>query len=754
MKLRTALLPIAGALLVMSPGAAAGQSPPERTALARFRDSLRTIVDTGALRALERTQQAVAKAHPSDAMSQVRLGFVQLRRGEVLGDRGRFSNASSTFGHAIALHPDWPVAFTGRGLARLNLADNETVARKLAPSFIFGDPVDDVALDFARGAELDPSYTDGLVQVTAIALRYRHDAQLRAALYALRAVSAKPVSRNVDVKLARTRMELAIGIPDSAAAVAAALLRASPDNPAGLMEAGRAALQLMPNGGSVGGRDMPGAEQWYRGIALADPATAQFYRADLLFVLPDSVLRQFDAATGAARAELLQRFFEVHDPGSMGSATERLAEHYRRLDRARGSFVIHADVYCGDIAIPFYPTGRELDERGIVWVLHGAPTNRTYLNFTGGPKNESWQYQRPDGSEFLFHFVKTDEAVGYRRVASLMDILAMSKAAQATGQSNMKEKTARGEAIETYGAAWTASVAQDILYSRENTSPTYAKMLSEGKKGAVALQAAERAIGDSSIAHGETSTLKFELPLDAAVEAIAVGTDAGGTTLQVAFAIPGSSLYAPPGSSPVVYPVRMRLRVVRGDQVIANIDTLRNFVTRQPVPIDGILYGRLPLRVTAGEYQVFVVLETRGRGVVLPPQNIRIAAGTSPTIDLSDLALGARSVFLPWRTARGDSVWMNPLHEFRAREPMQLYFDVIGVPPGKPYKASLAIFKPGETRAQLQIGFNATATTAPDPVHREVDLGRLGAGPYVLQVTVTTPGGESVVRRREFTVIK
>src|ERR1019366_988425 len=101
----------------------------------------------------------------------------------------------------------------------------------------------------------------------------------------------------------------------------------------------------------------------------------------------------------------------------MGTAAERLAEHYRRLDRARSNFMIHTNVYCADVAIPFIPTGHEVDERGLVWVLHGPPTNRTYLNLTGGPKNESWQYRRPDGGEFLFHFVKTDDAVGYRRVA-------------------------------------------------------------------------------------------------------------------------------------------------------------------------------------------------------------------------------------------------------------------------------------------------------------------------------------------------
>lgn len=719
------------------------QAPAERAAVTRFRDSLRTITDTGVLRGLERTQQAAVKAHSSDAMSLVRLGFVQLRRGEVVAERGRFSNAEGNFDRAAALHPDWPIAFAGRGLAQLNLADNETVARVLVPSFISGDPVGDAAADFAHSGELDSLYTEGLLQVADIALRYRHSAQLRAALLALRQVAARPVSRNADVRLARVRIELVIGLPDSAAAVVTKLLAEEPDNPAVLMEAGRAALIR---------HDPRGAETWYRGLALADSAVARYYRADLVLVLPDSAVRRFDATVGEARAQVLRQLFEVDDPGSMGTAAERLAEHYRRLDRARSNFMIHTNVYCADVAIPFIPTGHEVDERGLVWVLHGPPTNRTYLNLTGGPKNESWQYRRPDGGEFLFHFVKTDDAVGYRRVASLMDILALSKPAQATGQGNMKEKTAKGEAIETYGAGWTAQTAQDILYSRENTSPTYARMLSVGKNGAAALQAAERATGDSSIAHGETATLSYELPLEAQVDALAIGTE--GTTLQVAFGIPGSSLYAPPTDGQVVYPVRMRVRVVRGAEVVTNVDTLRNFVARQPVPDDGVLFGRLPLHVAPGEYQVFVALETAARGVVLAPQLVRIASATSATIDLSDLALGARSVRLPWRTAAGDTAWVNPMHEFKSREPMQLYFEVVGVPAGGAYKASLAIFRSGDPRPQVQLGFNATAAGSPDAVHREIDLGKLGAGSYQLQVTVSTATGQTAVRRREFTVVK
>jgi hypothetical protein len=189
-------------------------------------------------------------------------------------------------------------------------------------------------------------------------------------------------------------------------------------------------------------------------------------------------------------------------------------------------------------------------------------------------------------------------------------------------------------------------------------------------------------------------------------------------------------------------------------RVVSAIDTTRHFVASEPVPLDGTLFGRLPVRVPAGNYSVRIALSTPSRGVMGPRQVVRVADGATHTIDLSDLALGARSVRLPWRTPRGDSVWMNPARTFRIGEPMQLYFEVLGLQTGTPYTASLAVFRSGEAKPQLQLGFNVTASGSPDPVSRAVDLGRLSPGTYEMQVTASTASGLRVVRRGEFTVIK
>ena len=64
--------------LLMLMGAAhplAGQSPEDRAALEKFRDSLRAVEDTSALVKLEASLITVAKADRDNAMNHLRLGF-------------------------------------------------------------------------------------------------------------------------------------------------------------------------------------------------------------------------------------------------------------------------------------------------------------------------------------------------------------------------------------------------------------------------------------------------------------------------------------------------------------------------------------------------------------------------------------------------------------------------------------------------------------------------------------------------------
>jgi GWxTD domain-containing protein len=500
-----------------------------------------------------------------------------------------------------------------------------------------------------------------------------------------------------------------------------------------------------------------GVQPWYRGLSIADSATLALYRSDLALVMSDSALRVFDAARGEQHVAVARKFWDSRDPEALNGSADRLREHYRRITYAHRHYPLVPPGHQYDSLIGFAPTGSRFDDRGRIYVRHGEPDARTSLTMAGIPPNESWIYHRPHG-DLLFNFAQPDSAQGFRMYESLFDILGLGAAARATGQADVRARLDSGAPVVTYGAAWTAQAAEELLYSREKLSPVYGRILSAGKQGATALQQSERAAGRESIRIGlqtDSWSLRYELPLTANLDVVAVGSDSVGTELQVVFAIPGTSLYARPIPGLVVYPIRMRVAVRNAaGQVVVAVDTLRNFVAEHPVPLDGRLLGRLPVHVPPGAYTVRVALETPSRGLVTQPEPVQVAALSAPALEISDLALGARSVPLPWLVGAADTAWVSPLHSFRAGEPMQVFFDVGGVNAGASYRVQLAVMRAGRRDAQMQIGFTAVATGTPDLFHREIGLGRLAAGSYLLQVTVSTSAGDKAVRQRAFVVTR
>lgn len=735
-------------LIALAPALVAAQRPSDRDAVFRLRDSLRSSADSTRLAAFESSTIDSARKNRDDPLIHLRLGFVGLRLAEITGGAGHFRDAEGEFEWATGLQPKWPLGWYGLGNAELLEADLYPAAMRGLFAALGRDVFDAPAHDLAHSALVDSTFVYGVLELGDDALQLGLASHLTTALMALREVGKAPAGRNPSVLLVRGRIEREVGDVDSAIAAFQALLDRNRFNATALLEIARTKLAA----GRIGG-----VEQWYLGLSLADSAPAMMYRRDLALVMSDSALRAFDAARGEARVTVARRFWDTRDPDAFNGSAERLREHYRRIEVAHRDYPLIPHGHRYDTLKAFDPTGSMFDDRGRIYVRHGDPDDRTSFTMTGIPPNETWLYRRPDG-DLLFNFAQPDSAQGFRMYESLLDVVGLGTAAQRTGQGDVRARLEGGNVLATYGAGWTAQAAQEMLYSRQKLSPIYAKMLSAGERGARDVQLAERAAGRKSIAIGlQTDTWKFgyELPMSADVDVVAVGSDPAGNQLQVVFAIPGSSLYAPPSTGTVVYPIRMRVAVrnAAGD-VVRSIDTLRHFAASAPIPETGNLLGRLPIDLPPGNYTVRVALETESRGLVTKPQQVHVAALTTAAIELSDLALGARTVPLPWRTGPADTAWINPLHRFRASEPMQLFFEVGGLAPGTAYRVQYAVLRVGRTDPLIQFGGNAVAAEMPDRVHRVIDIGRLGGGDYVLRVTASTATGTKVVRQRNFTVVK
>jgi hypothetical protein len=158
-----------------------------------------------------------------------------------------------------------------------------------------------------------------------------------------------------------------------------------------------------------------------------------------------------------------------------------------------------------------------------------------------------------------------------------------------------------------------------------------------------------------------------------------------------------------------------------------------------------------------------MAIQTDDGGLVTARDTIRVASPLGPDAGLSDLALGVRSIRLPWQLPSGDTAWMNPTLRFPRDEPMQLYFEVTGMSPKTPYTIELAVKKPasrsifkrlfGGSGTELRLAFPQRAQGGVDRVARVLDLRRIAPGAYYLEVIVRTEDGYEISRQRPFEVV-
>jgi GWxTD domain-containing protein len=732
------LAPLAVALMAaaLAPPAQA-QAPDQRADLERWRDSLAGTSDSVSLLAVERHTIDLAKSDRGNAYVHLKLGFLSLRLGD-LGGQSHFDDAASEFQWAIDLQPTWPYAWYGMGLAEFGVGDSQISFITGLKTMLGKDALTRSALAFAKSAEVDPSFSRGLVELSNTALRQRVNIKLGVALEALRRAAATAAAQEPEVLLARGRVEREVGDGDSALAAFRGYLDRGANRSLGQLEIARTLFLL--------GR-FDGVQPYYEGAASDDSTTVAGYRTDLATIASDSVLREFDHQTGALRVAYLKEFWTTRDRAELRADGERLREHYRRLFYARKNFRLISLNRHYDIVERYRSGSRDFDDRGVIYIRHGEPSSRATYAAPGLEPNESWRYTRPDG-DLLFHFVAREDVQDFKLVESLFDVLGFSE------QIALREdKVDRNP------------VAEQLLLSREELAPIYGRLQSAGQIGNGQYQAQERRMGQQSIALGTTTDsyeLRFPQDLRVRSDVLAVGHDSTGSLVQITYAISGRGLEPVTVTRGFLYSVRVRFEATdRTGHVVAALDTTRHFVAPEAVPAGEHLVGRVAVPVPVGRFEYRLAIQQgEEAGVVLPRDTVRVG-GVGGGLALSDLVLGSRSANLAWRRNAQDTVLFNPLQTFRASDEMQLYYEVDGLQTGEPYEVRLAVRRQGGSGglfrkifggggAALSLKFDARATTQQESAHRGLELDRLKPGNYVLEMTVSDNLGRKDQRAQPF----
>jgi GWxTD domain-containing protein len=722
------------------------QSPDERAEIERFRDSLASTADSNGLLALEKGLIEQAKADRNNALVHLRLGFLSLRLGD-LGGQSHYEDAASEFQWAIDLKPDWPYSHYGMGFAEYGIGDSQISFVTGIKTMLGKDALTRSAMAFARSAEVDPAFDQGLVDLANTALRQRVNIKLDVALQALRRAASTEAASSPSVLLARGRVEREVGDGDSALAAFQGYLTTGPNRALGLLETARTLFLL--------GR-FDGTQPYYEGAAIDDSVAVAGYHADLATIATDSVLSEFDRTSGQFRADYLRRFWTDRDHLELRAEGERLREHYRRLFYARKNFYLTSLTRIYDIVERYRSGSPDFDDRGVIYIRHGEPSSRATYAAPGLEPNESWRYARPEG-DLIFHFVARQDVQDFRLVESLFDVLGFNNALALKG------------GLGSAGDQGGDPMAQQLLLSRERLAPIYGRLQTAGKIATGRYQDEERQVGQASIALGTKSDsyeLEFPDELKVKTQVLAVGRDSAGSEVQIAYAIAGSGLEPVTVTQGYLYSVRVRFVAMdRLGKVAAALDTTRHFVSPAPVPNGEHLVGRVGLKVPSGLLTYRLALQQgEESGVVLARDTVRVGQPTSTALALSDLVLGARSTNLYWRRTDKDTVMFNPLRTFKRSEQMELYYELEGLGSGTPYTVRITVRKQGGSGgvfrkifggggAAMSLKFEEQATFPVASSLRNLDLDRLKPGHYTLEVIVDDGQGRTDRRTADFEVV-
>ncbi len=724
-------------LLAVAPVPAQAPRPEDASPrLDAWRSELAAQGDTLVLLGIEQEMIATAKSQRDNAELHLKLGFLSLRLGD-LGGRSHFDDAASEFEWVIELQPRWGSPWYGLALTEEGLGDSRLAAVAGVQALLRRDYLSRAATALQRALEVEPGFAPALVALARVALAQRFNANLSEALAAQRRAARTAAAGLPEVLLARGRLERLVGSPDSALLAFRAYGAAGGDMAIALLEEARTLFVLDSLSGQV---------PYYAGAALDDSVAATGYRDDIVAIASPTELATLDAATGAERAQVLRAFWTQRDRQDLRVTGERLRQHYQRLHVARLNYRLALTKRRYDTDERYRSGSTEFDDRGIIYVRHGAPADSATYMGIGACYNLSWLYPRPEG-DLIFHFVARDDVDDYRLVQSLLDI------ADAGGIRRIGTTSCR------------SGNASELVRTRTGFSPLYDQLLVASSNRYSQLVNEDRTRGIRAIAEGTTTDrypLTFATPMEVRALGVAVGARDGEPLLQVAFGVRGASLQPDAGAVDGAYSLRVRLVAMDGTgHVVAAMDSAQTYRGHARLSDDGFLVGRVALTVPPGTVTWRLAVDQgEDRGSVTPLDTLEVAP-VNGTLALSGLALGAAGVSAQWANTLGENVLINPLGAWRVGDDLELYAELYGAAPGAPLAVELVATRRKSGSGYVRIGPKGRSLTVKSeerargpmsPIRKTVSLASLAPGNYVIALRVTDASGVTVERQRNILV--
>jgi hypothetical protein len=220
----------------------------------------------------------------------------------------------------------------------------------------------------------------------------------------------------------------------------------------------------------------------------------------------------------------------------------------------------------------------------------------------------------------------------------------------------------------------------------------------------------------------------------------------GSPRLVIAFALPGQELaYTKLDSAGrrAVYPVEIQVMTVdAGSGARHDVDTLRRFVSPEPVTSGKFITGVLEVPMTPGRYATSVVFtQSDGHGAMSYLSEI-VVPGVSSLVSVSDLVLGRENSGVRWNSG-ATSVALNPLNAYAVGANAEVYFQLSGMTVGTKYQTKYEFFRSDDDPKRgprLSVASSDVAVQGRTEVSRTLGLQQLDPGKYRVKLTISGDG--------------
>lgn len=756
MKLRY-LLVACGFWLLLAPGLSA-----QRPDYFAVRDSIAQLDDLPLLRRMERAVALPGAAPTAEPL--VRRGLIALRLWELTKERDEAERSRDLFETAVARFPAEAWSHYGLALALAHGPDARLpFVGGLIPQVTLGQTVAELfgrdARSRARRAlrqalRVDPAFGAAAALLADLALADgRNHALVSEARQALLAVRA---AGDDSPRAARALAEIETALGNFAAAADAT---ATTTEDPGVLRTRAIALLLQD------GSEDAGYAVLERAIERLDRNTAAQFRADIATVVNAQEIAEWGAADGLPQQRLfLQRFWERRAAESGVLPAERVAEHYRRLQLARASYVRNARRGSENSgALLGEGVGEEhiFDDRGVVLIRHGLPQQVVANNRRGLLPNETWVYALPGQDQVLFHFVAIRGAQDFTLVNDLLEAVDRSGHVPASERQAAIYTLLEGRAtVEPAYRTALNRLRRILAEPNADLEGTELRSILE-RPDAAYRQAARRALRTDSFRRTWAEPLAFHSDI------FTFRTPFARTDVTAAFAIPTDQLEAVAGSGGREFALELSLILTDTLQdLVTRLDTTR-FV-RLPAAGERFVRTHVTMPVVPSEHTIFrlVAADAIGGAGGQDEGGVRLRDYSSNRLQLSDVVLAVPDSAGDWQRGQAALALVLP-RSFGADRPFTVFYEVYNLPAETAYLTEVTVAPVGGRnllqrifgggRDRIRLRFEGVARPDAEGVMQEIRevASDLPAGRYRLDIEVTNRAtGETAGTGTEFTVLE